>query len=408
MNDTGCVLFYKTQGQNCDKYPFLKEEDFVLVIMNEGQTEILKKYGNDCICIDETHGLNMYQFNLTTILILDNMREGFPCAFLISNRSDEDFMYIFYMSVKNALAGPLKPKILMTDMTSVFYNAWVRVMDLLMHRLYCTWHVDRAWLNNLHKVNTKERQVEVYKQLRTLLQEREVNAFTAMIGNFVSNLLTSEETIEFGCYFQEHYVTNVDSYSYEFHSYCYRINAGINTNIHIENIHRSIKYIYLNGKVNKRLDKAIHILMKFVRDKLFGRLITLHERKVTTKLKELRKRHKISCSLDVNSVIATEMGWSIPSSSSNEMYDIEEKQTTCKNCKLVCTDCNRCIHAFTCSCLDCSIKWNMCKHIHLLIRFLSNHKHSSNNCEQSSQYLGMLNFFFLFVIKILKIFVKIK
>lgn len=162
VDSTGCVLFYKPQGECCDKYKFLKNDDFALIIMNQGQKEMLQKYGNDCICVDETHGLNMYDFNLNTILILDDMREGFPCSFMVSNRSDEDMMYIFFTSVQNTLGSTLKPKVFMTDMAPVFYNAWVRVMGLPQHRLYCTWHIDRAWRNNLNKVNSREKQVFQY------------------------------------------------------------------------------------------------------------------------------------------------------------------------------------------------------------------------------------------------------
>ena len=63
--------------------------------MNSAQSEILKKYGSDCVCIDGTHGLNSYGFELITLLVLDDMRQGFPCAFLISNRTDENVLSFF-------------------------------------------------------------------------------------------------------------------------------------------------------------------------------------------------------------------------------------------------------------------------------------------------------------------------
>lgn len=57
--------------------------------MNEAQKEMLRKYGQDAVCIDGTHGLNKYNFELITLLVLDNLRQGFPCAFLITNRCDQ-------------------------------------------------------------------------------------------------------------------------------------------------------------------------------------------------------------------------------------------------------------------------------------------------------------------------------
>ena len=64
--------------------------------MNNYQQSMLEKYRHDVIFIDETRGMNSYHFNLTTLLVLDNMREGFPCAFMISNRIDEAVLTIFY------------------------------------------------------------------------------------------------------------------------------------------------------------------------------------------------------------------------------------------------------------------------------------------------------------------------
>lgn len=84
---------------NPEKYENLKKDDFVLIIMTDGQKEMLQKFGNDCVCIDGTHGLNSYGFQLITLLVLDDMREGFPTAFVISNRTDEDVLYIVFATI---------------------------------------------------------------------------------------------------------------------------------------------------------------------------------------------------------------------------------------------------------------------------------------------------------------------
>ncbi|GFS98241.1 uncharacterized protein NPIL_151301 [Nephila pilipes] len=67
-------------------------------------------------------------------------------------------------------------------------------------------------------------------------------------------------------------------------------------------------------------------------------------------------------------IIENESGYIVPSSSSLETYLVQESNTNC-SCLLICTDCsNTCIHNYSCSCLDASVKWNMCKHIHLVCR----------------------------------------
>nr|CAI5847557.1 unnamed protein product [Callosobruchus analis] len=228
-------------------------------------------------------------------------------------------------------------------------------------RLYCTWHIDRAWRNNLNKLQRQELKKDV--QLRTLLQERDPEAFPIMLNDFVESMLSSAESNEFGRYFKQYYVENAVSWAY-----CYRRGAGINTNMHIERMHQTIKYIYLEGKSIQRFDKTIHILMKFVKDKLFDRLISMNKGKITSKITELRKRHKNSQNMNITSVTQSEMGWHVPSSSTGEIYLIQELKINC-NCKLSCSLCEACLHAYSCSCLDNSIRWNMCKHIHLVCQY---------------------------------------
>ncbi|KAJ8983629.1 hypothetical protein NQ317_004267 [Molorchus minor] len=148
-NDS-CVLFYKPQNQTLEEHPALKESDFMLIIMNDAQKEMLKTYGTYALCIDSTHGLNQYNFELTTLLVLDDLHQGFPCAFLISNRVDEDALSIFFECIK-ITCGILKPEIFMSDMANAFFNAFIKVMTPPMYRLYCSWHVDRAWRKKFRK-----------------------------------------------------------------------------------------------------------------------------------------------------------------------------------------------------------------------------------------------------------------
>lgn len=184
-----------------------------------------------------------------------------------------------------------------------------------------------------------------------------------MMQKFLQNLLRNEDTMEFGKYFKTHYASKAKSWAY-----CYRLHCGINTNMHIERMHYTIKYLYLKGKHNKRLDKAIGAILKFVRDKLFDRLITINKGKLSGKIKELRVRHKSSQSLDLNLVVPTDTAWQVPSSSSGEIYLVEQRKSEC-HCKLVCSECDACLHKYSCTCIDSSIKYNMCKHVHLVCRY---------------------------------------
>lgn len=140
MENSGCVLFYKSQNSESIEYPELNNDDFLLIIMNSGQKDVFKKYCSDCICLDGTHGLNQYDFELHTLLVLDDVREGFPCAFLISNRSDESVMKIFFQCIRNQIGFQVNCKVFMSDMADSYYNAWNVVMGPAQFRLVTLIH----------------------------------------------------------------------------------------------------------------------------------------------------------------------------------------------------------------------------------------------------------------------------
>lgn len=67
----------------------------------------------------------------------------------------------------------------MSDMTS-YYKALCHVMGAGQKFFYCNCHVDKACCNNNNKkkkIKGEEKQVEVYKLLRLLLEERHVYTF---------------------------------------------------------------------------------------------------------------------------------------------------------------------------------------------------------------------------------------
>ncbi|KAE9530123.1 hypothetical protein AGLY_011585 [Aphis glycines] len=166
---------------------------------------------------------------------------------------------------------------------------------------------------------------------------------------------------DFANYFVNNYGAGVESWAY-----CHRIHAGINTNIHIERMHRTLKHIYLEGKKVKRLDKSLYALLKFLRDKSIDRLIVLHKGKITSKIKELRKRHKNSLKMSINNALKDGEGyWNVMASGLNDMYTVNKLKDSC-DCQIICDECKTCIHCFSCTCSDSAIKWNFCKHIHLV------------------------------------------
>lgn len=217
------VLLYKKQGE---EYPNLKVEDFCLIFMNGVQENMLRKFGNSVIAIDSTHGLNRYDFELTTIMVLDEFGEGFPVSSMFTNRKDVLIHNIFFECIKTR-CGVIAPEIFMSDITTVFSSAWCNVMGPAhMKHLYCSWHVDRAWRSNLSKIQNLERRKNVYQTLKVLQNTLHIDSFEKKLPLMLKSFITDPMTTNFGIYFRDNYCNNCQMWAY-----CYRKNSGINTNM---------------------------------------------------------------------------------------------------------------------------------------------------------------------------------
>lgn len=359
------IRLYKPQGELLPLYPKLKEEDFILIIANNAQLEYLSIYGNDCVCVDETQEMNSHNFSLITIMVLDDLRQALPCGFMFSNRRDPRTIEIFYTIIKINLTSPIVPRIFISNMAELFFNTWEAIFpnNQTLH-LFCSWHIDQAWRKNLRQVKDSLQRLEVYKLLRTLLEETDEEAFERMLPTAINNFKNNPCTETFGHYFDKYYHSTTKAWAF-----CYRKHTGLNSNIYLEKMHRSIKYFYLLGKRANRLDKSLYELMHFLKNLSSNRPITINKGRLTPKLSEIRKRHISSLKMDTAQIHRGNESWRVISKNLNEVYDIREQKHDC-DCKLICNDCRVCVHAYACSCNDNSIKWNMCKHIHLLCQFL--------------------------------------
>ena len=223
------------------------------------------------MCIDATHKTNGYDFPLITVLVVDEYGEGYPVASCISNREHKILLLNFFRRLRE-LCGQINATWLMTDMADQYYTAWRTVFGPDTKRILCTWHVDRAWRGQLKLIDNRELQAAVYHNLRVLLEETDCDKFEVLLTETVKQLQEGTSTETFAEYFVQHYVANKKEWAV-----CYRQYAGLNTNMYVESFHRVLKHVYLAGKVNKRMDKCIHTLLLYARDKAFERLSSIRE-----------------------------------------------------------------------------------------------------------------------------------
>ena len=93
------VIIFKQQGVP-DATHNLDKNDFILGVQTEFQKDVFAKFGNSTICLDSTHGTYIYDFYLTTIVVVDEYGEGIPVAWCLSNRIDMLVLSEFLKALK--------------------------------------------------------------------------------------------------------------------------------------------------------------------------------------------------------------------------------------------------------------------------------------------------------------------
>lgn len=347
------VLFYKKPGEEMEQF---KTEDCCVIIMNAAQKIVLQNYGSNIIAIDSVHDLKPYYFYLTTLIVLDSHNEGFPAACMFSNRQDTYIFEIFFSMIKKEV-GVISCYTFMSDITDMFYNAWVKIMDIPTNRLFSSWHVDHTWQVRINKIKNIEKRRWVYQTVKVLQTSSDENEFTDLLESYTRIFLTDKDTREFGDYFKRTYYNNVVAWAY-----CFRKGCGNNANIHVESMHKIVKYLYLEGKKVRHLDEGLYMVLNSIRDKVVDRIIKNTEEENTRYIQIIAKHHRLSLSAE----------YSIDVSSNDKMYKVHDDtnhyivkrilENPC--CKTMCLYCYLCIHCYTCECTDYIIQHTICKHIH--------------------------------------------
>ena len=193
---------------NVDNENRLEEDDFLIVIQSDVQKDIAKRFVAKGLCCDSIHGTTTgYDFVLNTLLAVDEFGEVFPIAWCLSNHEGYKFMEIFFRKIKEN-CGILDPSWVMSDLALQYYTAFAVVNDCSPKRLLCTWHVDKAWKEELNKkVSDVAVQADVYKMLRVLLEERSQTEFEDKLKIFIDRINQGgTQMASFLAYFQSYWL----------------------------------------------------------------------------------------------------------------------------------------------------------------------------------------------------------
>jgi len=257
QENSDLVRFIKYQGEegmDASHDGRIALHDFMIVLMNDVQVYMLQQYGHHRVnCIDSTHGANMYDFHLTTLMILDNDGEVFPVAFCISSKVDTLTMEVFLENVRTAIGGSVSGALLMTDDTPAYVNAWRSVMGSPEQHILSTWHVDKNWRKNLAKIkHSTEAKTEVYKMLRALLEIDDQEKFQCLLDTSLRDMEANVGMTEFLSYFRHTYVSRPEVWSYS-----YRPGLPSHHNVLLDEFHKALNQVVEQVKKVRKLKNVV-------------------------------------------------------------------------------------------------------------------------------------------------------
>ena len=122
----------------------------MIVLQTELQQQLYMQFALNGICQDTTHGTNMYDFLLKTIMVVDEFGEGQPVGWCLSNHESFPFLKRFFQKIMEN-SGSVTPKWLMSDLVPQFYDAFSEVNNYSPKCVFCSWHVDKAWKSEIRQ-----------------------------------------------------------------------------------------------------------------------------------------------------------------------------------------------------------------------------------------------------------------
>ncbi|XP_065831991.1 uncharacterized protein [Oscarella lobularis] len=380
------VLLQKFQNEVNAELPLLSEEDFILVLQTKMQLELMKSFSTDgVVCMDSTHGTNEYGFPLITLLVVDDFGQGCPVAWCVSNKEDRISLVYFLQAVKRNCdkAPEIRPSWFMSDDAPQYFSAWTEVFSSSSTnsppptKLLCSWHVERAWKGHLKAISDIDLQKAIYKQLKVMMQFKDKQSLHQLIAKSIIELKSRKATQAFGKYFEKEYASRAEQWAQ-----AYRKGSKINTNMYLEAFHRTLKHgsSYMHGKVNRRMDQLVYVLLRFAEDQLYDRVVKLEKGKRNFRLEAIATNHTKSEKVDPKAAVAYNLekkSWTVRQNDKS-LVTVQKTDIDKPCCNLICRRCCTCVHQFLCSCSKGSINDTICEHVHIVQQFLQ--KEEGDSC----------------------------
>ncbi|XP_062599776.1 uncharacterized protein LOC134261354 isoform X2 [Saccostrea cucullata] len=362
------ILIYKQQNVD-DSELGLNKEDFMLAIMTKQQLKMYEKFAPLILCMDSTHKTNMYSFKLITLLVPDEFRHGYPVAFCISSKENEQAISLFLSAVKNK-SPQTTVNILMTDDDNAGWNAAKKVFGPDLQHFLCIWHIHKNWRLKIQQhIKDKEQQAEIYCLLCAAMDAKSESVYNKYSDVLIQRL--SDINPALLKYVNDFYLSRKEKWAMCFRNCEY---AKVNTNMFLESFHNQLKTVYFEGKRNRRIDVLLETLLQIENNLYFKHLASQKFSMPSQENIKTSDRHQSSFDI-CDSAICQVNEDTFSLASQNNLYTIIVKAQKCPEthcytkCKKVpCLD--LCRHILTCNCHDFE-EGNICKHMHKVMSLLN-------------------------------------
>ena len=142
--------------------------------------------------------------------------------------------------------------------------------------------------------------------------------------------------------------------------------------MHVEAMHKVLKYIYAERKTVRRLDKGLNLILQFLRDKSRERIVKLIKGRTTKCITDIFKRHCEAQQLKDYAIVFSKDVWNVTKESGETYIIKQEQEINC--CADICSTCDICRQIYTCTCRDFDRHRLICKHIHYVMIYNKKNK----------------------------------
>ncbi|XP_063068679.1 uncharacterized protein LOC134460150 [Engraulis encrasicolus] len=219
----------------------------------------LELYGKHLVFVDTTHCVNQYEFPLLTLLVRDGHGRGVPVAYAIVSNERQSTLEKALEKLREQFLSP--PRAFMVDKDYAEINALSSIFPESAI-LLCWYHVLQAvqrWLSKAESgvhgpsdLKTREDIMSFFYKLKACKTEAE---YEASAKKFIDTFVQHPAVCN---YFRKHWEDL--GHMWSDYGRCFE-HLNTDTNNVIERFFHRLKYQFLGGTRNRRVDDLIHVLL---------------------------------------------------------------------------------------------------------------------------------------------------